>query len=196
MTGHQRTKHAIADAMKRLMEKTPLEEIAVGTIIAEAGVSRNTFYYHFRDKYDLVNWIFYSETEQFAQMQIKRSNWQEILYENCRYLRQNKAFYMNALRLTGQNSLQEYLTDYFTKLLSQRLLNPSVKQTPSLSEKDAAFAARFYAYALVGLMVQWSSEGMRTDFTVYQESLRCVLNGSYLEEYLEEVDGESACSGK
>ena len=93
MKGQPRTERVIAAAMKQLMQQKHLEDISVGEIIAESKISRNTFYYHFRDKYDLVNWIFRSEVP-FAADTLSEGNWQETLYRTCAYLREN-------LRLAG-----------------------------------------------------------------------------------------------
>ena len=54
----ERTKIWIADAMKRLLVKKSLEKIFVTEICREAKIERPTFYYHFKDKYDLMAWIF------------------------------------------------------------------------------------------------------------------------------------------
>lgn len=60
------TKKALADALKQLMAEKPLQKISVGDICERCNMNRKSFYYHFRDKYDLVNWVFYTEfAEQF-----------------------------------------------------------------------------------------------------------------------------------
>lgn len=184
MKGQQRTKRVIAAAMKKLMQQKRLEEISVGEIIAESKISRNTFYYHFRDKYDLVNWIFRSEVP-FAMSTISGSNWQEVLYRTCGYLRENRAFYTNALRLTGQNSLQEYLIAYLTAQMHDQFYSATQARHHAISEKELDFAARFYAYAVVGLVAQWAREGMKEDFSAYSESLRRVLNGSLVDDCIQ-----------
>lgn len=56
------TKQALAASIKELMEREPLSKISVGDITSNCGVNRQTFYYHFKDKYELVNWIYYTET--------------------------------------------------------------------------------------------------------------------------------------
>ena len=43
--------------MKELMKRKSLEKITVSDIVQNCGLNRQTFYYHFQDKYDLVNWI-------------------------------------------------------------------------------------------------------------------------------------------
>ena len=55
------TKTMMADAMKELMSEKPFAKISVGDICERCGMNRKSFYYHFKDKYDLVNWIFQTE---------------------------------------------------------------------------------------------------------------------------------------
>ncbi|MCD8332009.1 MAG: TetR family transcriptional regulator, partial [Oscillospiraceae bacterium] len=52
------TKHALAASLRTLMEEYPFEKITVAQICEQCGINRKNFYYHFKDKYDLVNWIF------------------------------------------------------------------------------------------------------------------------------------------
>ena len=58
----ERTKLWIADALKRLLVRKPLDKIFVTDICKEAEIERPTFYYHFKDKYDLMAWIFCQQT--------------------------------------------------------------------------------------------------------------------------------------
>lgn len=53
-----KTKLLLGDTIERLLEKKPLDELTVKEIIDTAGVSKQTFYRHFKDKYDLANWRF------------------------------------------------------------------------------------------------------------------------------------------
>lgn len=55
------TKKALAQALKELLAVKPLDKISVSDICEQCGMNRKSFYYHFRDKYDLVNWIYYTE---------------------------------------------------------------------------------------------------------------------------------------
>ena len=57
----ERTKLWIADKMKKIMAKKSLDKIRVTEICREAEIERPTFYYHFKDKYDLVAWIFFND---------------------------------------------------------------------------------------------------------------------------------------
>ena len=59
MADSNRTKSALADAMKKLMVCKSFAKISISDLCEECGLNRKSFYYHFKDKYDLVNWIFY-----------------------------------------------------------------------------------------------------------------------------------------
>ena len=58
MADSQLTKRALSAAMKELMAERPMEKIRIGDIVERCNMNRQSFYYHFKDKYDLVNWIF------------------------------------------------------------------------------------------------------------------------------------------
>ena len=66
MAGHTvsslRTKELLASALRRQMEKKPLSRITVSDIMAETGLNRKTFYYHFEDIFALVRWMLEQET--------------------------------------------------------------------------------------------------------------------------------------
>ena len=85
-----------------------------------AGVGRNTFYYHFEDKFDLVNWYFQSGATQFLVTRGHYASWSTLLTDLEEYLLQNKTFYVNALAYTGQNCLQEYVFHYLSEMFGQR----------------------------------------------------------------------------
>ena len=50
------TQKALGDALIKLLSKKPLSRITVNDIVEECGLARQTFYYHFRDIYDLLEW--------------------------------------------------------------------------------------------------------------------------------------------
>ena len=53
------TEKALALALKQLMKTAPLSKISIQNIMDNCGLNRQTFYYHFKDKFDLVNWIYH-----------------------------------------------------------------------------------------------------------------------------------------
>ena len=52
----QTTKRALEASLKNLLLQKPLNKITINDITEDCGISRMTFYYHFKDIYDLVEW--------------------------------------------------------------------------------------------------------------------------------------------
>ena len=73
----QTTKRALAQSLKHLMEQKPLEKITVVDISEDCGVNRQTFYYHFQDIYDLIEWIYINEAEKRLGEKTTYDTWQE-----------------------------------------------------------------------------------------------------------------------
>ena len=65
------TKRALASALRELMQEVPFDKIQVTHICERCDMNRKSFYYHFMDKYDLVNWIFDTE---FITLAMEGSN--------------------------------------------------------------------------------------------------------------------------
>lgn len=59
VTGKQeKTKYKLAESVKECMKTAPVDKITVKNIVEGCGVTRQTFYRNFLDKYDLINWYF------------------------------------------------------------------------------------------------------------------------------------------
>ena len=110
MSNSELTKLALAKSMKKLMAKNPMSKITIADITESYDLSRKSFYYHFKDKFDLVNWIFYTEFISVVKDSPSDDIW-ELLESICKYLYQNKSFYCNALKVKGQNSFSEYFIE-------------------------------------------------------------------------------------
>lgn len=90
-----------------------------------------------------------------------RAHWTDGLGALCRYMRDNKRFYINALSTPGQNSFQEYLLE-FARGLVRSLAEELLGESP-IGEEDLEFIADFYAFAFVGLIMKWARHGMKEE---------------------------------
>lgn len=114
------TKKALSTALRELMEETPFKKISVADICARCDMNRKSFYYHFRDKYDLVNWIFDTEFISLARNHANDDRW-EFIEAMCCYFYENRAFYSKALQIKGQNSFSEHFRAFIHPLLRNRI---------------------------------------------------------------------------
>lgn len=143
------TKKALGDAMKALMAEKSFAKISISDICERCSMNRQSFYYHFRDKYDLVNWIFYTELIQKLQASPNSDGW-SLLQDVCGYFYENRPFYVNALRVTGQNSF----TDYFADVL-HAIVQPYFEDIFSEDEAHVAFYVQLFTDVCRAAITRW-----------------------------------------
>lgn len=148
------TKRALGQAVKALLSARPFSEITVGDICAHCGLSRKTLYYHFEDKYALVNWVFHTELIQPLEARRFDDFWQ-MLEMVANYMHQNRMFYHHAFKMRGTDRFW----DYFSRCLQPHLLKAVRDQLAdgrhfSRKEKEAA-CAEFLADAFVYSIEKW-----------------------------------------
>ena len=184
------TKHAIARSTKELMDLMPFASISVSDITRRCGINRNTFYYHFRDKFDVIRWIFYTEITPIIRDSGDRGQWADHLIRLCRYMQENRTFYLNALTVAGQNSFIECLMEFYQSLVAGILR--SADRDGSLSAEDADFVSRFYAYPLIGIVLDWAREGMTADPQPTIRRLERLVNGQLLGDIARQLSADPA----
>ena len=87
------------------MVRKSFAKISISDLCEECGLNRKSFYYHFKDKYDLVNWIFYVDFLTNMGGKNFENEW-DVLVAVCNIFYQNKAFYQSALRIEGRTVLR------------------------------------------------------------------------------------------
>lgn len=144
------TKRALATSMKQLMAQKPFHKITVSDICEGCGMNRKSFYYHFMDKYDLVNWIYDTEFIAIASRKEYLSDW-DFVEALCRYLETERVFYSHALKISGQNSFSEHFAE---------MLQPLLKETMHRIFGDNAgeFHVTFFSDAFVMVIKRWIIE--------------------------------------
>ena len=132
--------------MKELMKTKPIDRIRITEICKAAEIERSTFYYHFRDKYDLVAWFFYHSAGNTDVIDLKSAA------ENMKVMKNNMLFFRRAYEDTSQNALWQYICEYFvdeyTKA-AKRKLNSDQLDTQLL------FSIRLYCYGGVSMAKEW-----------------------------------------
>ena len=134
--------------MKALMNEIPFARISIGDICERCGMNRKTFYYHFKDKYDLVNWIFQTEFLEVMLRQNYTSGWQ-LLSDICAYFYSERAFYTNALQVEGQNAFRDYFASSIAAIL------PEIMREQIDPGEDPHFFIQFLTDAFQAAILRW-----------------------------------------
>ncbi len=145
------TKKALASALKDLMDERSFAKISIGDICDKCEMNRKSFYYHFKDKYELLNWIF--DTECFAIT--KHDDYERrvnAMLDFARYLYENRKFYRNALQVRGQNSFLDHFHELLGAVIKFRL--ERLFEDKEIPKRYVEFATDGFACAVV----RWISE--------------------------------------
>ena len=153
-------KELLAKSLMELMEQKPLAKVSVQMIAENCGLTRQTFYYYYKDKYDLVNQVFQKLVNDVYGASSPDTPWEKVLGDMLFNMQKHRKFYANALAHTSQNSLDSFMKEY-TRTAYVRALE---KRIPSgdISE-DLTFAITFNSYGAVGVMSEWIENDMRED---------------------------------
>ena len=163
------TKKAIVTATKELTRKKPFDKISVSDIANACGLNRQTFYYHFQDKYELLSWIYYNEAFLPIMEGISFSNWDKKIYQLFDLMKREKTFYINTIKY-AENYFQEYLMKMTEALFCEAI--EVLDDQNELDSSERVLISRFYAYGVCGTVVAWAEGGMKMEPAELAENMR------------------------
>lgn len=149
----EKMKYRLAAAMKKCMERMPVEKVTVKEIVEECGTTRQTFYRHFLDKYDLINWYF----DKILSESFKHMGTGETVYESLvrkfRFIEHERLFFDAAFRYDDQNSLRDHdyrkIHAFYTNMIESRTKEPL--------SSELNFILEMYCRGSVYMTTRWVS---------------------------------------
>ena len=171
----QITKRALAASLKNMLLKKPLNKITINDIAEDCGINRMTFYYHFKDIYDLVEWTCEEDAAKALEGKKTYNTWQQGFLNIFYAVLENKPFIMNVYRSVSREQVEIYLYrvtyDLLIGVVNERSANMSV------SEDDKKFIADFYKFAFVGIMLEWIKNDMKADPKQIVDKISNLIHG-------------------
>ena len=172
----QITKRSLEASLKKLLLKKPLDKITINNIAEDCGINRMTFYYHFKDIYDLIEWACIEDASRALDGKKTYNTWQEGFLQIFEVVRDNKPFIMNVYRSVSREQVEIYLYKLTYDLLIGVVEEKAVGM--SVRNEDKKFIADFYKFAFVGLMLDWIRNDMKEDPNIILEHLGILLQGN------------------
>ena len=144
-------------------------------ITDECGVNRQTFYYHFKDIYDLLEWIY--KNEVIDEIDNKDEEWQQRFLYIFKYVLKNKEFVKN----TYNSISREYLLRFIYMQTNKLLIDFIDKESEGMNIKveDKKFMADFYKYGFVGILQKWIEDGMKEEPEGIIRKLNSIIEGDF-----------------
>lgn len=169
------TKLALKNSLKNLLRQKPLAKITINDIAEDCGISRMTFYYHFKDIYDLVEWTCVEDARRVLEGKKTYDTWQQGLIQVFQEVQENKLLVVNVYRSISR----EQVEDYLYKLVYRFLMDIVSEQAAGMhvSQEDQEYIVHFYKFAFVGLMLEWIKNDMRPDPQIIVDKLDVMIHG-------------------
>ena len=150
-TSADKTKYRLAEAAKKCMASSGTDAMTVTQIVQTCGVTRQTFYRNFQDKYDLINWYFDKILiESFEHMGEGQTVY-ESLVNKFQYIQKETLFFRAAFKNDDQNCLRDHDFELITQFYTDRIEGNTGKK---MSDK-IRFQLEMYCQGSIYMTVQW-----------------------------------------
>ncbi len=170
------TKKAMADAMKKLMKVKSVDRITVNELVEACGLSRQTFYYHFSDVYELLEWAFEEDAGECLPKKVVYDNWKRDVTVWFRYLKENSAFTMNIYNSRSRQYMLQYIQSRLEECV--RSFCEIVAASRSLKEETFEFIVSLYTEIFMGILIRWLDSGMQKTCVLNEDRILQALDGS------------------
>lgn len=166
------TKIALADSLKKLLHVKTLDKITVKDIVEDCGVNRQTFYYHFQDIPDLVEWICIDDVDHLIKKKEEYETWEDKFLIVFKIMLEEKIFVENIYHSVSREVLRTNLYRLVYPIIYDEITKKS--KGKGLREEDKKFITNFYKYAFVSIVFEWIDKDM------YENPEMIVLKVSHL----------------
>lgn len=155
------TEKALATALMEELSEKPLDKITVQSLTDKCGLTRNTFYYHFSDVYDLLSRIFLDEIDFLQKKYAENRDWQDELEYGLNYLYAHKAAIKNINESSGKDLISRYINHVANEHSAAVVALQYDDPEHSLDSATLMIVAKFYKSALLGALLDWTADGMK-----------------------------------
>ncbi|HJJ43994.1 MAG TPA: TetR/AcrR family transcriptional regulator [Methanocorpusculum sp.] len=147
------TKKMLAASLKKLMSEKPLHAITIKEIVAKCGIHRQTFYYHFEDVRDLVQWMYEEEAFDLLMESEEIFCWQDKILQLFGYISENRAMCVCTLNSVSRKSLKDFFKADLERVVRDVIMTYG-RDLPS-SEGYVEYLTHFYTASFAGLVESW-----------------------------------------
>ncbi len=170
------TKKALAESLKKRMAVKPLNKISIREIVEECGLNRQTFYYHFQDIYDLLEWMIDQEVVSIIKESDNFLCWQDAGIYLLRYIQNNQAISLGIFNAIGRDSLKRFFyKDAYG--ICVRFLKENLRGI-EFDEEDFQILAHYYSITITSLLEDWITGGMKRSPEEVIHILELIVSGT------------------
>lgn len=184
-----RTRLEMAAALKSLMQKKPLSKITVSDIVAACNINRKTFYYHFQDVKELLQWTLQRETVEVVRRFDLLIDYEDAIRFVIRYIHENAHILNCAYDSGGRDELKSFIYNNFEDMI-RKVVDDCEKQNGlAVTKNFKTFLCDFVTEAIAGMLVTgfkskaaYNEDEVVKHFTIILDSLPQILKRASMEK--------------
>lgn len=180
MSTSAETKKALSESLKKLCTIKSYNDISISEITNQCDLNRQSFYYHFKDKSELLYWTYENSDFGIIINNYNKNKDKHIIYP-LKAMENERDFYVNTLK----SNLIIFERFLFKKINGAFLETLNLLDTQNaLSPEQRAFLSGYYSLGLCGIITKWASDGMMESAEKISQSIDCLDLKSIFEVYL------------
>ena len=170
------TKKAIAYTFKDLLKKKTFNKITLNDISNKCDINRQTFYYHFQDIRDLIEWICIDEVDNLLEKKDECEKWEDKILLIFKIMEQEKIFINNIYNSVSVEVLRSNLYRLVYPIIYNEIVEKS--KGKNLREEDKKFITDFYKYSFVSIVLNWIDNGMHENPELIVAKVSSLITGT------------------
>jgi len=170
------TKARIIECFKQLVIEKGFADVRIRDITDLAGLTRPTFYTYFKDKYEVVEYIFMHEIGTVVAPWLELGQTREAFMQFIIQLDKNRAFYQAAIRYEGQNSLGEMIENFSIEALQRHMRKNGRISESGLYSVDTM--SRYFGLFLRFIITQYLRQRNSYSFEDLMQAYDLLINHS------------------
>lgn len=170
------TKKAFAESLKELMSTKPFNKISVREITENCGLNRQTFYYHFQDIYELLEWTIEHDVIYLIKEPDHFLSWQDAGLYLLHYIQKNPALSVSILNSIGKDALRRFYYKDASSICI-RFLRENLEGI-RYEEEDFQRLTHFYSISFASLLEDWVKGGMLRSPEDEIHALNLIVSGT------------------
>ena len=155
------TKEIIAKTFTELLDEKPMSKVTVKDIVERCGVNRNTFYYHFRDIPDVVEFILKKKWDEILEAPQEKASILECMEEMAALVRSNRKLMLNVYKSVKRDTFLFYMNEVATYIITE-YFDKNMNEF-NLDKREIQMLIKYYKCLFIGILIEWLDHGLEDD---------------------------------
>lgn len=149
----EKTKIVLAVSLRNLMKIKPFDKIKIREIVDGCGLNRQTFYYHFQDIYELVEWMYQHDGELIIKDTYKSGGLFNTAHQFLEYIETHNDELLNIINSRAEIYFFRYLRNGIGRCFDMAI--DKMTDGMKITKAYKRFLSDFFTSSIVGVLENW-----------------------------------------